>query len=123
MKICFSSTTNKETGQLSPRFGRCPYFLIFDKEERNWQVLENTSAQASRGAGVAAAQKIIEAGCRAVVSGNIGPRAHSALSAGEVKIYRGESDKSVDQNLELLQNEQLQELEQAGRGHQGGWER
>lgn len=119
MKICFSSTTKEKTDQLSPRFGRCPYFLIFDEEKEDWQVLENASAQARRGAGVAAAQRIIEAGCRAVVSGNMGPRAHSALSAGEVKIYLGDSNKTVWQNLQSFQDGELEELEQVRGGRRG----
>ena len=42
---------------------------------------------ASGGAGVQAAQLIVQKGAKALITGNLGPNAASALSASGIKVY------------------------------------
>jgi predicted Fe-Mo cluster-binding NifX family protein len=87
MKIAISSTGKDLNSQIDPRFGRCQYFLFVDPETMEFEALENEGSMASGGAGVQAAQLITQKGARALITGNLGPNAASALSASGIKVY------------------------------------
>lgn len=87
MKIGISSTGKDLNANVDPRFGRCSYFLIVDTETMSFESISNESAMASGGAGIQAAQGIVNAGVEAVLTGNIGPNAFHTLSAAGIKIF------------------------------------
>jgi predicted Fe-Mo cluster-binding NifX family protein len=87
MKIAISSTGKDLNSQIDPRFGRCQYFIFIDPETMEFEGLENTGLTASGGAGVQAAQLVAQKGASALITGNLGPNAASALSASGIKVY------------------------------------
>jgi predicted Fe-Mo cluster-binding NifX family protein len=87
MKIAISSTGRNLDAQIDPRFGRCQYFIVIDPETMDFEVSENEGLMASGGAGVQAAQLIVQKGVKALITGNLGPNAASALSASGIKVY------------------------------------
>ena len=87
MKIAVSSTGKDLNSQIDPRFGRCQYFIFIDPETMEFEVSENEGLMASGGAGVQAAQLIAQRGATALITGNLGPNAASALSAAGIKVY------------------------------------
>ena len=87
MKIAISSTGPDPDAQVDLRFGRCRYFVLVDDKEENFEFLDNQAAALSGGAGLQAAQSIAEAGVKAVVTGNIGPKAINVLKAAGIKAY------------------------------------
>jgi predicted Fe-Mo cluster-binding NifX family protein len=87
MKIAISSTGKDLHSQIDPRFGRCQYFVFVDPETMEFEALENEGLMASGGAGVQAAQSVVQKGVNAVITGNLGPNAASALSASGIKVY------------------------------------
>ncbi len=86
MKVCLSSTADNLDGQLDPRFGRCAYLLIVDTDTLQFEAISNTASAATGGAGIQAAQTIINKNVKAVITGNIGPNAFKALSAAGVEV-------------------------------------
>jgi len=110
MKICFSALGKDEESLLNPRFGRCPYFLIFDDKDKKWVTVDNQAAAAFRGAGISAAQKVVDLGCKTIVTGNMGPNAFNVMSTSGVKIYLGDLGKSVADNLKMYKEGELSEL-------------
>jgi predicted Fe-Mo cluster-binding NifX family protein len=52
-----------------------------------FEVFENEGLMASGGAGVQAAQFIVQKGVKALITGNLGPNAASALSASGIKVH------------------------------------
>jgi predicted Fe-Mo cluster-binding NifX family protein len=96
MKIAISATGPTLDAEIDPRFGRCPQFIIVDMETGEFEAVDNTSALASGGAGISAAQMIAEKGVEAVLTGNCGPNAHQVLSSAGVKIITGVSGKVED---------------------------
>jgi predicted Fe-Mo cluster-binding NifX family protein len=52
-----------------------------------FEALENAGSMASGGAGVQAAQMVVQKGANALITGNLGPNAASALSASGIKVY------------------------------------
>jgi predicted Fe-Mo cluster-binding NifX family protein len=87
MKIAVSATGKDLHCEIDPRFGRCQYFIFVDPETMEFEVFENEGLMASGGAGVQAAQLIAQRGATALITGNLGPNAASALSASGIKVY------------------------------------
>ncbi len=75
---------------VSTRFGRCETFTIVEVggngEIRNVKVVRNPGASAASGAGVKAAQKLIDEGVDVAVGGNIGPNSMAVLSEVGIKV-------------------------------------
>ena len=53
------------------------------------EAVPNPGAMASGGAGIQAAQLVVDRGANAVLTGSVGPNAYNALSSGGVEIYLG----------------------------------
>jgi predicted Fe-Mo cluster-binding NifX family protein len=88
MKIAITSTGNSLDNEIDPRFGRAAFFIIYDTETKQVRFLENSqSLNTPAGAGIQAAQKIIDAGAQALLTGHCGPNAFRALDAAGVTIY------------------------------------
>ena len=87
MKIAISSTGKDLDCQIDPRFGRCQYFIFVDSETMEFEVADNQGLAAMGGAGVQAAQLVVQKGVNALITGNLGPNAASALSASGIKVY------------------------------------
>ncbi len=73
--------------QAHPAFGRCPTYLFIDTETMQFEAVENPAANAAGGAGIQAAQFVVEHGAQAVVTGNVGPNAFQVLQPAGVPIY------------------------------------
>ena len=89
MKLCISSTKNDLEASADPRFGRCQYFLFVDTGTMNFEAAGNPAFTAGGGAGIQAAQLVVNKGADAVITGNVGPNAFQALQAAGVKIITG----------------------------------
>jgi len=96
MKIAISVTAPNLDAEVEPRFGRCPYFIIVDPDTMQFEAVENSSAMASGGAGIASGQVIAGKGVSAVLTGNCGPNAYQVLSAAGITIITGASGKVRD---------------------------
>ena len=91
MKIAISSVGADLNAQVDPRFGRCQYFVIVDPDSMEFEGIENSSASAGGGAGIAAAQQIVGKEVEAVLTGNCGPNAFSVLETAGIKVMTGVS--------------------------------
>jgi predicted Fe-Mo cluster-binding NifX family protein len=89
MIIAVSAAGTDVTAQVDPSFGRCGYFLFFDSETGKAEAQANEAGQAGGGAGVQAAQLVAGKGAGVLLTGNVGPNAHQALSAAEIAVYTG----------------------------------
>jgi len=87
MKIAISSSDGSLDGSVFPVLGRCPFFTIIDDNGDNCSSLENPGGRAGGGAGIAAAQAIIDSGANAVLTGSCGPNALSVLLEAGIKVY------------------------------------
>jgi predicted Fe-Mo cluster-binding NifX family protein len=86
MKIAISSTGKDLDAPVDPRFGRCQYFVLVDPETMEFEVIDNQGLAAMGGAGVQAAQSVAQKGVRALITGNLGPNAASALTAAGIRV-------------------------------------
>ena len=109
MKIAISSSGKDLHAQIDPRFGRCQYFIFIDPETMEFAVSENEGLMAMGGAGVQAAQLIAQKGATALITGNLGPNAASALSASGIKVHLV-SGGTVREVTEAFKAGKLQEV-------------
>ncbi len=107
MKIAITSSGDNLDSQMDPRFGRCQYFMIVDPDTMDFEAMQNESAMASGGAGIQAAQTIVNVGINAVITGNVGPNAFEVLSAAGIETMTGASG-TVRHALELYKSGSLQ---------------
>lgn len=108
MKIAVSAIGKDLNCQIDPRFGRCQYFVLVDPETMEVEAFENEGLMASGGAGVQAAQLIAQKGAKALITGNLGPNAASALSASGIKVLLA-SGGTVREVIETFKAGKLQE--------------
>jgi predicted Fe-Mo cluster-binding NifX family protein len=93
MKIAISSTGKGIESQVDTRFGRCPYFVIVEienKEIKNVKTIENTAKAQMGGAGITAGEIVANEKVDAIITQNLGPRAFSVFSQFGIKIYQGQ---------------------------------
>ncbi|UCG12303.1 MAG: NifB/NifX family molybdenum-iron cluster-binding protein [Deltaproteobacteria bacterium] len=109
MKVAISSTGQDLDAEVDPRFGRCRYFVIVDCATKAFEVLDNQAAMLSGGAGIQAAQMVINAGVDAVITGNLGPNGADTLAAAGVKTHLGASGTG----REVLQQYKTSQLQEA----------
>ncbi len=92
MKIAVSSTSKNIETNISDVFGRCPYFIIVEIENKKiekTEAIKNEGINQTSGAGISTAQLMAEKDVKAVITGNIGPRALDVLNQFDIDIYFG----------------------------------
>ena len=119
MKIAVSSTDKDLDAEVDQRFGRCKYFLIVDLENMNFDVISNESIMASGGAGIKAAETVVNNGAEVLITGNIGPNAHKTLATGGVKIYTG-AKGSIKDAIKSYKNNELNQTDNPNVGNHHG---
>ena len=87
MRIVVSANGADLDAPASPVFGRCPAYVFVDTETMEFEAVENPAIAAPGGAGIQAAQFVIERGAQAVVTGNVGPNAFNVFRSAGVPIY------------------------------------
>lgn len=102
MKILITASSEDLNGQVDPRFGRAPYYVIFDSENPDAvQIVPNPNAASPSGAGIAAAQYVASQGVSIVVSGAFGPNASSVLASAGIQMVSAPSGVSVKEAFEM----------------------
>lgn len=113
MRICVSSQGPYLASEVDPRFGRARFFIIYDDEAEDYEVIDNEqNVGAAGGAGIQSATTVAEKGCRWVVSGHMGPRALSVLKEAGIRVATGASGK-VSDTLRRYRNGELDEIDSA----------
>lgn len=107
MIVAISSTGTSLESKVDSRFGRCPFFIIYNTDNDSFEHVENQARQAMGGAGIQTGQMIASRGVKAVITGNVGPNAFKVLSAAGIEIYSGISGQ-VSDAVQKLKDGQLQ---------------
>lgn len=99
MRIAVSSTGTELSSPVDERFGRCAYFVIFDDRSQKGTVIVNGSRNAPHGAGIQAAQLLVDRKVKMALSGHLGPKAQEVLDRAGIKAITGISG-TVEEALE-----------------------
>ncbi len=88
MRVAFTASDKNLGSPLDARFGRASGFVVYDTEADRFEFIDNQqSLNAAQGAGIQAAETVVRAGAKALVTGHCGPKAFRVLSAAGVEVY------------------------------------
>jgi len=105
--ICITSQGKTKDSLIDPRFGRAPFFIFLDEKGKIKKVVENSGINSIRGAGIAAAQTVVNENAKAIITGNIGPNALSVLNQSGVDVFIVPSIVTVEQGFSMWKNKEL----------------
>jgi|SRR5574344_1097565 len=109
MKIAISSKGSRLDDDLDLRFGRAKGFIIYDLATDTFNFIDNIdNINATQGAGIQAAQTIIDNNIDALITGYCGPKAYKVLKAVDVPIYTAKLDK-ISNIIKQFKNNELSE--------------
>jgi predicted Fe-Mo cluster-binding NifX family protein len=107
MKICITAQ-GPGTGDLfEERFGRAPWFILYDTETGATEAIQNGLVIESGGVGPKAVQVLQMHGVAAIITGMIGTHAKDALDASGIAAFRGEPGVSVEDTIRAFSGKKL----------------
>jgi len=119
MKIAVSSTGTEPSSNVDLRFGRAPFFLIFDSESEDFEVISNEeNSQMAQGVGIQAAQLMASKGVQILISGKVGPKAYSALKMAGIEPVTFQGG-TVSEAVEMARDGKLPKLSGPNAGGHG----
>jgi len=86
MKLLISAQEPTIDSPKDDRFGRCQWLIKVDTETNEWHAFENPGTSQSGGAGIAAAQFVVDQKADVVISGDFGPHAAKAFHAAKIEM-------------------------------------
>ena len=118
MKIAMPVDEKTMETEISMSFGRSPYFYVYDTETSQGTFIENTAASAQGGAGIKAAQLIVDSGAKALITPRCGENAVDVFKAAGVTLFKT-ADDSIENNIKGYQDRSLEELSDIHPGFHG----
>jgi len=103
MKVAVTSRGRDLDSELDPRFGRASCFIVLNTETGEHEVVDNQqNLNAAQGAGVQAAQTIVNQKVEAVLTGHCGPKAFRVLETAGIKVFLGAEGTVADAMAKLM---------------------
>jgi len=107
VRVAITAAGPDLSSPVDQRFGRARYLLIVETSDRKFIVVDNQAGvNAVQGAGVQAAQSVIDNNASVLITGHCGPKAFRALKAGGVHVYLT-PEGTVDQAISAFQTGDL----------------
>ena len=115
MRIAIPLDENKQ--DVCIVLARAPYFLL--REDGKDTIVENPAAQAHGGAGIHAAQFLVDSGVNVLITVRCGQNAADVFKAAGMKIYKS-ANKAAADDLTAFEDGKLSELTEFHGGFHGG---
>jgi predicted Fe-Mo cluster-binding NifX family protein len=96
MKIAIPVDEKTLESNVCVSFGRTPYFLIYDVETKESIFIDNSAAASTGGAGIKAAQIIVDNKADVLLTPRLGENAAEVLKPAEIKIYKTTTASAKD---------------------------
>jgi predicted Fe-Mo cluster-binding NifX family protein len=118
MKIAMPVDEKSMQTSISQSFGRAPYFLVYDTESKASVFIDNSAVSSQGGAGIKAAQNIVDKQVSALITPLCGENAAKAINAANITIYKTIND-SIQDNIDAFNEVRLALLEDIHAGFHG----
>ncbi|MGB4608299.1 MAG: NifB/NifX family molybdenum-iron cluster-binding protein [Sedimentibacter sp.] len=118
MKIAIPVDDKNIKGNVCLSFGRAPYFMLHDTENKENSYIINSAANSQGGAGIKAAQIILDYKADVLITPRCGENAAHVLKAAQIKIYKSDNN-SIEDNLKKFKENKLKPLDQIHHGFHG----
>ena len=119
MKIAIPVDEKSLDSNVCVSFGRTPYFLIYDVDTKESVFLDNSAAASTGGAGIKAAQTIVDNKANVLLTPRCGENAAEVLKSADIEIFKTTS-ASVKDNIDAFIDGKLSLLDEI---HAGSWTR
>lgn len=121
MKVVVPVESKSLDAPVCPSFGRTPLFVLYDTDSGIYEFIDNGAAASQGGAGIKAAQTLVDSGAAALITYRCGENAAQVLNAAGVKMYKAQ-DGSVTDNIVDFKEGKLSLLTEIHPGfhHHGG---
>lgn len=96
MKIAIPVDEKNMETSVCISFGRTAYFLIYDTETNESVFLDNSAAASQGGAGIKAAQAIVDSHAAVLLTPRCGENAAEVIKAADIKMYKTTPGSSMD---------------------------
>lgn len=118
MKIAIPVDNKTMESSICISFGRTPYFLIYDTETKESVFIDNSAAASQGGAGIKAAQTVVDSQVGALLTPRCGENAAKVINAANVKIYKT-INNSIKDNIAAFEEGKLSLLDEIHPGFHG----
>src|SRR5690554_4023406 len=118
MKIAIPVDEKTLDSNVCASFGRTPYFLIYDVETKESVFIDNSAAASTGGAGIKAAQIIVDNKVEALLTPRLGENAADVLISAEIKVYKTITGLAKD-NIDAFISGKLALLDEIHSGFHG----
>lgn len=99
-------------------FGRAPFFLFKNTESGTGEFVVNPGAEAEGGAGIEAAQAVVDGSADVLITVRCGENAAEVFKAANIKIYKSEGSDG-EENIRAFLDGRLSELTKFHAGYHG----
>ena len=118
MKIAIPVDEKSLDSNVCVSFGRTPYFLIYDVDTKESVFLDNSAAASTGGAGIRAAQTIVDNKANVLLTPRCGENAAEVLKSADIEIFKTRS-ASVKDNIDAFIDGKLSLLDEIHAGFHG----
>lgn len=118
MKLAIPVDEKTMESNVCESFGRTPYYLIYDTETKESTFLENSAASSAGGAGIKAAQLVVDQKVDALLTPRCGEHAAEVIKAADIKLFKTTS-RSIKESLDAYLAGTLPVLDEIHAGFHG----
>ncbi|HZK26578.1 MAG TPA: NifB/NifX family molybdenum-iron cluster-binding protein [Thermoclostridium sp.] len=118
MKIAIPIDEKVLESNVCVSFGRTPYFLIYDVETNESIFLDNSAAASAGGAGIKAAQTIVDNKANVLLTPRLGENAADVIKSADIEIYKT-TNASAKDNIDAFVAGKLSLLDEIHAGFHG----
>lgn len=118
MKIAIPADEKVLASEVCMSFGRAPYFYIYETLTKMGDFIENEAASSPGGAGVKAAQIVVDQHADILITPRCGENAAEVFKATDLQIYKSKNG-SISDNLDAYLNDKLRKLDNFHAGFHG----
>ena len=119
MKIALPVKARSLQAEISDTFGRTEYFLIYDMENKTAEYIDNSAAASQGGAGIKAAQTVVDQNVEALLTPQCGENAARVMQPNGIRIYKTQGG-FAEGNIEAFEKGTLSLIEKIHGGFHGG---
>ena len=120
MKIALPVKARSLQAEISDTFGRTEYFLIYDTENKTAEYIDNSAAASQGGAGIKAAQTVVDQNVEALLTPQCGENAARVMQPNGIRIYKTQGG-FAEGNIEAFEKGTLSLSEKIHGGFHGGF--
>jgi predicted Fe-Mo cluster-binding NifX family protein len=121
MKIAIPVDEKDLNSNVCVSFGRAPYFLMYDSETKDSVFIDNLAASSAGGAGIKAAQTIVDSKANVLLTPRCGENAANVLIAADIVLFKTTATSVKDNIASFIIGKlpMLDEIHEGFHGHGG----